>query len=367
MGFLTRTTSIVTLALVSIGTVQGCKSSNGLPTAPTPSQFAATPNSPTQINLTWTSSITSGQFTLERSTDGVHFNPLATLPAGTLTYSDAGLSSGIHYTYRIQTLISGESSSPPVQASSEVAGIGSWTQLTHAAPNGVAGMLLLTDGTVMMQQGGVSNTWYKLTPDSTGNYINGTWSTLAPMSISRLYYASGVLPSGKVYIQGGEYVSTGASNSTGEIYDPVADTWSPVGALSPAPLSATPGFCDGMSQLLANGLVLMGWITGPQTYLYHPATNTFSSGATKLYNDSSDEESWVKLPDGSILSWGGSPNSANVPNAAQRFVPSLNQWVDAGNTPDPLENSAGEFGPGLLLPSNGKVFVSQGALLKASI
>src|SRR5438552_2964412 len=69
---------------------------------------------------------------------------------------------------------------------------GTWTPLANLAPT-VAGNFgrftgtpyLLTDGTVMMQGGDVVNTWYKLTPDSGGSYINGTWSQLASMSTQR--------------------------------------------------------------------------------------------------------------------------------------------------------------------------------------
>src|SRR4051812_20649390 len=66
-----------------------------------------------------------------------------------------------------------------------------WTPLTNLAPNGGAGtMLLLTDGTVIAQGPGVSKDFSQLTPDSSGSYINGTWSALAPMGLERLYYGS---------------------------------------------------------------------------------------------------------------------------------------------------------------------------------
>ena len=42
-------------------------------------------------------------------------------------------------------------------------------------------MLLLTDGSVIVQ-GLCSNLWYRLTPDASGNYANGTWSQIASMS-----------------------------------------------------------------------------------------------------------------------------------------------------------------------------------------
>ena len=63
---------------------------------------------------------------------------------------------------------------------------GVWTQLAASAqsPGGAGTMMLLSDGSVMIQGGGVTNSWYKLSPDSAGNYVNGTVSTLPSMSLS---------------------------------------------------------------------------------------------------------------------------------------------------------------------------------------
>ena len=89
-------------------------------------------------------------------------------------------------------------------------------------------MLLLTDGTVMCQeQGGLR--WKKLTPDSTGSYVNGTWSDLAPMHYTRRYYASAVLKDGRVFVSGGEYSNAGSETTKTEIYSPVTDTWTEIG------------------------------------------------------------------------------------------------------------------------------------------
>src|SRR3954447_9981076 len=64
-----------------------------------------------------------------------------------------------------------------------------WTPLTHTAPIGAGTSLLLTDGTVLVHQS-CSSVWYRLTPDATGSYINGTWSAIAslPAGYAPLYY-----------------------------------------------------------------------------------------------------------------------------------------------------------------------------------
>src|SRR2546429_495779 len=59
---------------------------------------------------------------------------------------------------------------------------GTWAPLAHTAPGSVGLMLLLSDGTVMVENNDDGGTygpaWYRLTPSSTGSYVNGTWSTL---------------------------------------------------------------------------------------------------------------------------------------------------------------------------------------------
>jgi hypothetical protein len=79
-------------------------------------------------------------------------------------------------------------------------------QLTHSAPDGVVLSYQLTDGTVMAQ-GGNDSDWWKLTPDKTGSYVNGTWTQLAslPSGYSPDAEASAVLADGRLLIEGGEY------------------------------------------------------------------------------------------------------------------------------------------------------------------
>src|SRR5262245_2242756 len=94
---------------------------------------------------------------------------------------------------------------------------GTWSSLANPAPVPVSTMLLMTDGTVMATDGG--SAWYRLTPDASGSYANGAWSTLAPMHDTRLYDGSVVLPDGRLFVAGGEY---GTGGNTAEIYDPLS-------------------------------------------------------------------------------------------------------------------------------------------------
>ena len=240
---------------------------------------------------------------------------------------------------------------------------GVWTQVATPSPAGGSGtMLLLTDGTVMVQQSDVSSTWNKLTPGSSGNYVNGTWSSIASMGTPRLYYGSNVLPSGQVFVLGGEYTNPfggRTDDNTSEIYDPVANTWTPKASFPKFE------FGDDPTVLLPNGKILAGYLSGSQTYLYTPPSSSspFDLGSwaktagNKLRLDASDEETWCLLPDGSVISYDvfGSPDTG--PGHAQRYVPSMDKWVNAGIVPVPLTSDAlgRELGPATLLP-DGRFF-----------
>jgi hypothetical protein len=215
--------------------------------------------------------------------------------------------------------------------------------------------MLLSDGSVMIHTGGggVTNTWAKLSPVN-GSYANGTFSSLPSMSLQRLYFASNVLPSGKVMVLGGEYSGpSGTANwiNTGEIYDPVANSWS---AMPNFPQSQ---FGDDPSIVLPNGNVLCGYLSGGQTYIYNPTANTWAATGSKVRSDRSDEETWIKLPDDSILSYDVFGSTGTVGHA-QRYIPSTGTWVDAGNLPAPLSSSSQgfELGPAFLLPDGRAYF-----------
>ena len=240
---------------------------------------------------------------------------------------------------------------------------GTWTPLLNPVPNGQTAQtsILLSDGTVMVQAGaagqpfgsnGTSNTYYALSPDASGSYVNGTWSQLASSSVERLFAPTNILPNGNVFLMGGEYSSDGGFSASGEIFNPVTDKWT---TIKPFPQGI---FGDDPTEVLPNGQILGGYILGPQTYFYNPTTNTWTEAATKQDGDRSDEESWVKLPDGSILSYSIFSSIGTGVSMAQKYIPSTNQWVEAGTLTDssgnPLQmssDSAGdELGPALLLP-----------------
>ena len=206
-------------------------------------------------------------------------------------------------------------------------------------------MLLLSDGSVMAQQSGASSNWFRLKPDIHGSYVNGTWSALAPMHDSRLYFASQVLKDGRVFVAGGEYGSA-TNKTTGEVYDPLSNAWT----LTPPSGQV---FYDSISEIVSNGDVLIAPVfpsSCGHTVLYDPIANAWLSGPTLVRGCYQDEASWVKLPDNSILTV--DPFGTN----SERYIPASNIWVNDSTVPVALYDSYGfEMGAAFLLP-DGRAF-----------
>jgi autotransporter-associated beta strand protein len=231
---------------------------------------------------------------------------------------------------------------------------GVWTQLAAQPSAGAQGAVLLSDGTVLIEGGqdGQSSTWYKLTPDAQGNYINGTIAQVASSNVQRLFFATTVMPSGKVWVMGGEYSNaTPSFTNTGEIYDPVANTWTSI------PNFPQSSYGDDPSAIMPNGNILAGYFGSAITYIYNVASNSWSGSTPKFRNDRSDEETWVLLPNnGGVLSYDVFASPASGAGTAEKYSFTTNSWQDGGSVPVPLTGSAygSELGPALLL-NDGRV------------
>jgi fibronectin type 3 domain-containing protein len=247
-----------------------------------------------------------------------------------------------------------------------------FTKLTHANNIPGAQALLLTDGSVVVQYGllnGTSNTiWKRLTPDSSGSYVTGNWTSLNPSTTGRLYGPSWVLRDGTVFVAGGEYINgdpnKGGDHNTAEIFDPTknpnANGTPGLGAWSSVPASPlTAGIGDTGTAMLADGRVLIASFGSSDTALFdftHPSS-PWTSGPNLLSEPNGDEASWQLLPDGTILDDMRSPAEKYVPAAA----PGMGSWVQITlpNTTPPIQlrndPSSNEIGAMVLLP-NGQVW-----------
>jgi hypothetical protein len=214
--------------------------------------------------------------------------------------------------------------------------------------------LLLTDGTILVQEAGTGN-WWRLTPDGSGSYINGTWAQAGslPAGYGPSAYASAVLPDGRVIVEGGEY-NFGQLEWTnlGAIYDPLKNAWAPV---NPPPGWTILG--DAESVVLPDGTFMVANCCAfPFTAaLLDAKTMTWTfTGANK--QDLYDEEGWTLLPDGTVLTVDVA-NAAH-PTHAEKYLPSSGRWISAGNTIVLLSDpSTAEIGPAVLRP-DGTVFAT---------
>lgn len=247
-----------------------------------------------------------------------------------------------------------------------------WTPLVNAPPFGTPGtMLLESDGTVLVHNepdnnvtGGTTD-WWKLTPDSKGSYVDGTWTQIAsmPAGYSPLYFGSAILPDGRMIVEGGEYIGENAVwSDQGAIYNPVANTWASV-----APPPGWTNIGDAASEVLPDGTFMLEHpcntcLTNPDLTvddaLLNASNLTWSVFPATGKTDPNDEEGWTLEPNGRLLTvdtWG-------IGNT-ELFNPNTKTWSFAGATA-PNGNPVNPFpivelGPAVEMPG-GNTFVVGG-------
>ena len=232
--------------------------------------------------------------------------------------------------------------------------------IPSGGPLGIYDHLLLMDGTVLAQESGVNypTQWWRLTPDITGNYENGTWTQAASLPPFFGYcpnlYSSAVLPDGRVLIEGGEENTCGGDFSNfGAIYDPVLNVWTQVSAPS-----GWSHIGDAENVVLSDGTFMMGSCCIPEAALFNATTLTWTSTGTGKMDDNYDEEGFTLLPSGNVLDVDILP-VPGYPNNSEIYNPGSGSWSSGGNTQVQLYGTApsctyAEIGPAMLLP-NGTV------------
>jgi hypothetical protein len=214
---------------------------------------------------------------------------------------------------------------------------------------------LMSDGSVIFNAICTTGTMYKLVPNNTGSYVNGTWSQIASLPIinslqyNPLWYAQEVLPDGRLILNGGEYNFDTSCNNTdslttkGAIYDPVANTWTAV-----APPSGWTHIGDAQSTVLVNGTYMLANSQSSQMALLNIGNFSWTATGTGKA-DGNDEEGWTLLPDGTVLTV-----DASCGDNSERYNPSTGAWSSAGSTIVQLPDCSGvqsfELGPQVLRP-----------------
>jgi hypothetical protein len=242
---------------------------------------------------------------------------------------------------------------PSEQAPAPQAGPASpWQLLTNPLGRNASNPLLLTDGTAIVH---ISETpdWWRLTPDINGSFVSGTWSPIAslPAGYAPRFFASAVLPDGRVIAEGGEYNNPGGENHTnlGAIYDPIANTWTSV-----SPPTGWANIGDAQSVTLPDGTFMLANALTRQQALLNATNLTWTpTGSGK--SDSNNEEGWTLLWDGNVLTVDAYVATGSCDTNSERYLTALGSWITAGSTiqrlPDcSAPNFSFELGPQVLRP-----------------
>jgi len=249
-----------------------------------------------------------------------------------------------------------------------------WTPLENPPPFGTPGtMLLESNGTVLVHNEpdnnttGGTNQWWQLTPSPSGSYVDGTWSQIAsmPSAYTPLYFASAILPDGRMIVEGGEYIGENAEwSNAGAIYNPVTNTWASV-----APPPGWTNIGDAASEVLPNGTFMLEHpcntcLTNPDLTvddaLLNARTLTWRVIPATGKSDPNDEEGWTLEPNGKVLTvdlW--------APGNTELFNPRSDSWSFAGSTAvsgSPIDPwPVVEIGPQVEMPGGNTFVVGAGS------
>ena len=205
--------------------------------------------------------------------------------------------------------------------------------LTNQPPNAGFLTLLMTDGTVIMQSNANAGIFYKLTPDNTGNYVNGTWTRIASPPAGYAPYASAeaVLGDGRMVFVGGEYnqnqyqlpFAPTALTNMSAVYDPKLDSWTMI-----APPPGVDYIGDPPSVVLPDGRFVFGTKLDNKMFALNPVSLTWAAMPAPGKQDNFAEEGFTLMPNDTIFTVdvGSQPK-------AEHYVLSTGQWVADNNAP----------------------------------
>jgi hypothetical protein len=264
---------------------------------------------------------------------------------------------------------------------------GPFTALINQPPDPGYLTILLTDGSVLMQSINDAGVFYRLSPDSQGSYVDGSWRKISSPPVGYAPYAGAqaVLADGRVLFVGGEYnqnnyslpfAPSGLTNMSA-VYDPAEDSWQ---MIAPPPGVAYIG--DPAAAILPDGSFVYGDKLGRDMWRLDPTTLAWTSLTASGKADDFAEEGWTLLPDGDLFTI-----DVGNPTHAEHYDSASAQWYSDGDTPELLSSPPtspltygpapiqvvggitygpgttgtyfppGEIGPALLLP-DGTVFAT---------
>jgi hypothetical protein len=224
---------------------------------------------------------------------------------------------------------------------------GTWAptaNLSDARANSSAAPL--TDGRILIACGdGASG------PLATAEFFNtnGSVSPAAPMDVARSKHISVVLQDGRVLVAGGKVAGGGATNAV-EIYDPAANSWTSLaGGMIVARSGATAALLQDQRVFIVGGD--NSGVVDSTGELFDPAAGTFSFAGT--LSSPRTQHAMALLPDGRVLIVNGFNGSA-VLATSDIFDP-----VAGAITPGP-SLAVARFGHSATTLMNGQVLIAGG-------
>lgn len=261
-----------------------------------------------------------------------------------------------------RVLVAGGGNGAPVFASTEI-----WNPATGAftagspmsVPREYHSSVRLADGRILVAGGtSVSDGAFALASAEIYNPATGTWATTGSMATSRNVFAAVLMADGRVLIAGGSKGGEGAYATTAncEIYNPATGIFTPA-----APMTQTRNYPG--ATLLADGRVLVAGGSSIASYvatsrhdaeIYDPSANTWTPVVGNL-TAGGPRMSLTRLSDGRVLAAGGYDYSTSaVERDADIFDPLTSTFSPL--TPMAVaryEHSATLLGDGSVLMAGG--------------
>jgi hypothetical protein len=184
-----------------------------------------------------------------------------------------------------------------------------WTAVSQMPTERVAGhtATLLANGKLLVA-GGVRSAGAGTAAVDLFDPLNGTWTSMAPMNAMRSSHTATLLPDGRVLVVGGSTVSTAAAkgyvnNTSAEIYDPAANTWTLAAPMTAARSHHTATLLPDGKVLVVGGENLL-YLVEPTAEIYDPAVNAWSAPRAQPVAERSQHTATL-LPSGLVLIAGG--------------------------------------------------------------
>jgi Abnormal spindle-like microcephaly-assoc'd, ASPM-SPD-2-Hydin len=244
-----------------------------------------------------------------------------------------------------------------------------WTPLVNQPGVNLGVMLQLRDGRILVheEQNGDSTAWHLLTPDASGSYVNGTWSSGGhlPSGYAPWFFGSQVLLDGKsVVIEGGEY-NNGSQDWTNRgaigTISGSSLTWT-----SNNPPSGWGNLGDAESVILADGTYMQANCCTAQNALFNGPNSWTATGSVK--QSSNDESGFTLLTNDLVLTVDAKSDSACGTNqGSELYNQSTGVWSCGPALPIQLYNAGDEELGAAVMMYNNKVLQIGGNVIGTAI